>query len=225
MGGDQDGVTTAITRPLSVAESFQLLEQEVGGRNEVIQALVSKFIPERAMPEEWNIPGLHEETVRLLNLNLPFSEWAAEEGIADEEIRDRITDASDKLLAVKEAQAGADLMRKVEKSLVLRMIWGMDARQADEGRSFFSAPGGKTRVGERLFPESIQIHSDPADPRAPSLPWGEDGLPQRHRFWIERGRVANLPTDRFWASQKKIAPNPFPSNTLMARWATSADKA
>ncbi|MEQ9448207.1 MAG: SEC-C metal-binding domain-containing protein, partial [Rhodospirillaceae bacterium] len=75
-----------------------------------------------AMHEEWDISGLHEECLRLLDLDLPISDWAAEEGIADEEIRDRITKASDEKMDNKVANVGGDLMRRVEKSVVLQMV-------------------------------------------------------------------------------------------------------
>jgi preprotein translocase subunit SecA len=91
-------------------------------RHEVVGELVAKFIPERAMPEEWNIAGLHEETLRILGLDLPFKDWAAEEGIADEEIRERITAAIDTKMDAKTADFGPELMRKVEKSLLLQTI-------------------------------------------------------------------------------------------------------
>jgi len=91
-------------------------------RSQTIHELVTKFIPERAMHEEWDIAGLHEETLRILSLDLPLKEWAAEEGIADEEIRERIQEASDAKMNAKVASIGADLMRRVEKSIVLQMI-------------------------------------------------------------------------------------------------------
>jgi preprotein translocase subunit SecA len=91
-------------------------------RHEVIQDLVAKFIPQRAMHEEWDLPGLHEETLRLLSLDLPLKDWAQEEGIADEEIRDRITAAADARFNEKASSIGPETMRRVEKSLVLQMI-------------------------------------------------------------------------------------------------------
>ncbi len=91
-------------------------------RHDVIDDLVTKFIPPGQMHESWDWPGLHEESLRLLNLDLPVKEWAAEEGIAEEEIRERITEASDGGFNSKVAAIGPDIMRRVEKSLVLQMI-------------------------------------------------------------------------------------------------------
>lgn len=101
-------------------------------------------------------------------------------------------------------------------TLVGSLIFDMDARSADEGRSFFSAPEGKSRLGEQLFPDSIDISSDPSDREVPGMPWGADGLPQASRRWIERGRVASLSCDRFWAQKQQREAIPGPSNILMA---------
>ncbi len=91
-------------------------------RHEMVIELVAKFIPQRAMPEEWDIPALHEEILRVLGLDLPFKEWAAEEGIAEEEILERITAAIDKKMGDKLTAYGPELMRRVEKSLLLQTI-------------------------------------------------------------------------------------------------------
>ena len=91
-------------------------------RHQTIHDLVAKFIPARAMHEQWDTPGLHEETLRILSLDLPLAEWAAEEGIADEEMRDRIMAASNAKMTAKVEAIGPDLMRRVEKSIVLQMI-------------------------------------------------------------------------------------------------------
>jgi preprotein translocase subunit SecA len=91
-------------------------------RHQTIEDMVVKFIPQRAMHEQWDISGLHEECLRILSLDLPLKDWAAEEGIADEEMRDRIRAASDAKMAEKMADIGPDLMRRVEKSIILQMI-------------------------------------------------------------------------------------------------------
>jgi predicted Zn-dependent protease len=98
-------------------------------------------------------------------------------------------------------------------NLISNLIYSMDARDADEGRSFFSDPA---RRRDRLFPESVTIRSDPTDPRAPARPWGGEGLPQTPRAWIDKGRVASLVRSRFWASKQGEEPVPWPSNTIMS---------
>src|SRR5438132_13177676 len=91
-------------------------------RHEVIEAMVGRYIPEKALPEQWDVKGLHEEGLRLLGLGLPVAEWAKEEGIADDEITRRIVDAADRKMAEKAANYGPALMRMAEKSLLLQLL-------------------------------------------------------------------------------------------------------
>ena len=102
--------------------SEDLSEMITDMRHQTIDDLVSKFIPRRAMHEQWDIAALHEETLRILSLDLPLNDWAGEEGIADEEMRDRIRAASDAKMNEKISAIGPELMRRVEKSIVLQMI-------------------------------------------------------------------------------------------------------
>jgi len=94
----------------------------VSMRHEVIEGMIAQAIPEAAMPEQWSVDLLHEECLRLLSLDLPVTEWAAEEGIAEQEIRERITDAIDHKMAEKAATYGPDAMRFAEKSLLLQIL-------------------------------------------------------------------------------------------------------
>jgi preprotein translocase subunit SecA len=91
-------------------------------RHEVIEDVVSRCIPEGAYSEQWDIPALHEECLRLLALDLPVKDWADEEGIADQEILERITKASDNAMAQKAANYGPEVMRMAEKSLLLQIL-------------------------------------------------------------------------------------------------------
>jgi preprotein translocase subunit SecA len=91
-------------------------------REEVISDLVAKCIPENAMPEQWDTDALHEETLRLFGLDLPVKDWAAEEGIDDEGVTERITREVNALMARKAADFGPDLMRYVEKSILLQVL-------------------------------------------------------------------------------------------------------
>lgn len=108
-------------------------------------------------------------------------------------------------------------------SLIGIMRWSMNARSAHEGRSFFSAPNGGTRVGQQLFPKAVNIYSDPHSPVAPSRPWDGSGLPLRHRDWIKDGAVANLTYSRYWAKKKGVAPVPGGSNLIMNGGSQSID--
>ncbi|MCW3090266.1 MAG: TldE/PmbA family protein Actinobacterial subgroup [Ferruginibacter sp.] len=92
---------------------------------------------------------------------------------------------------------------------------GLDARSADEGRSFMSKSGGGNRMGEQMMDEKVTIYSDPFDTMLPSATWNRDGLPLERVNWIEKGIVKNLSYSRFWAQKKNVQPVPFPGNIIM----------
>jgi preprotein translocase subunit SecA len=91
-------------------------------RHDVIEALVHKHVPENAYPEQWDVAGLKEELTRVLSLDLPVDQWAKEEGIADEELLARINRRADEHMASKVAQWGPDVLRYVEKSILLQTL-------------------------------------------------------------------------------------------------------
>jgi preprotein translocase subunit SecA len=91
-------------------------------RHTSIDDLVAKHVPENAYPEQWDTAGLKEELKRVLGLDLPVDEWAKEEGIADEEIFARIERRADEHMAAKVAQWGPDVIRYVEKSILLQTL-------------------------------------------------------------------------------------------------------
>jgi predicted Zn-dependent protease len=109
------------------------------------------------------------------------------------------------------------------------MLWTMNARSADEGRSFFSrkggggGAGGGNKIGEKLFHDNVTIFSDPADPVAPERTIGEDGLPQRRVVWVANGVLQNLVYSRFWAQQKGREPVSRPRSFVMAGGTMSID--
>src|SRR5437762_10607568 len=91
-------------------------------RHTVVDDLVAKHVPENAYPEQWDTPGLKAELDRVLGLDLPVDEWAKEEGIADEELIARIEKRADEHMAGKVAQWGPDVIRYVEKSILLQTL-------------------------------------------------------------------------------------------------------
>jgi preprotein translocase subunit SecA len=91
-------------------------------RHTVIDDLVAKHVPENAYPEQWDAAGLREELKRVLGLDLPADEWAKEEGIADEEIFTRVERRADEHMAAKVAQWGSDVIRYIEKSILLQTL-------------------------------------------------------------------------------------------------------
>ncbi len=97
-------------------------EHVVDYRHEVIDLIVDKAIPSNALPDQWNVAGLHEECLRVLNLDLPIADWAKEEGIGDAEVRERIIQTSDTRMAQKAANYGPDVMRYIERSLLLQIL-------------------------------------------------------------------------------------------------------
>ncbi len=97
-------------------------EDVSGMRHSVIDDLVTRCIPEKAYAEQWNMDTLHEESLRVLGIDLPVHDWVAEEGIADEEIKNRIKERSDLKMAEKAANHGLDTWRQVEKGLLLQTL-------------------------------------------------------------------------------------------------------
>ena len=117
---DQRKVVYEQRKDLMAAD--EVAEEVAAFRHEVIAEMVARCIPERAYADQWDVAGLHEEVLRVFNLDLPVAEWAKEEGIADQEIRHRITDSADRKMAEKVANNGVDTMRMVEKSLLLQLL-------------------------------------------------------------------------------------------------------
>ena len=93
-----------------------------GMRRDVIDALVTRTIPEDVYAEQWKTGELKEEVQRIFGLDLPVAEWAKEEGIADEEITSRLNEAADRLFAQKAAQYGPEVWRQVEKSVLMQLF-------------------------------------------------------------------------------------------------------
>ncbi|MCK6451689.1 MAG: preprotein translocase subunit SecA [Alphaproteobacteria bacterium] len=105
-----------------IMDATDLAQTIADMRHETIANIVAKAIPENAYAEQWNVDQLHEECLRVLNLDLPVKEWAREEGIADAEIRERISEAADRKMAEKAANYGPEIMRMAEKSLLLQIL-------------------------------------------------------------------------------------------------------
>ncbi|MEJ2434794.1 MAG: SEC-C metal-binding domain-containing protein, partial [Pseudolabrys sp.] len=107
---------------LDLMRDEQVDETVADMRHSVIEDLVAKHIPEKAYPEQWDIEGLDTAVREVLTLDLPVKEWAKEEGIADEEVRERIIRRADEWMAGKAASFGPDVMRYVEKSILLQTL-------------------------------------------------------------------------------------------------------
>ena len=99
--------------------------------------------------------------------------------------------------------------------LIVNLAFAANARQSDEGRSFFSKKGGGTRIGEQVVGEKVRLYSDPAHPLAPAIPFDGQGLPLRKIDWIDKGVLKNLSYSRYWAQKQGKEPTPQPGNLIM----------
>ena len=91
-------------------------------RHQTIADMIREHIPEKSYAEQWDLEGLAEQCRAALNLDLPITEWGQEEGIADEELSDKIRQHSDRFMAERAVAIGPELMRQVEKAILLQII-------------------------------------------------------------------------------------------------------
>ena len=109
----------------------------------------------------------------------------------------------------------AALVANTDASLLAALMNSLDARSADEGRSFLSKKGGGNKKGEKLFDERVTIYSDPTNPDIADLTFSGDGRPLQKTTWIEKGVVKNLYTSQFWAQKSGIPDIPRPNGWIM----------
>ncbi len=101
--------------------------------------------------------------------------------------------------------------------LLSRLLEHLDARDADEGHSYFSKPGGGNRIGEALFDARVTIESDPGIPGAEAAPFDrDDGLPRGPVRWVERGVLRQLGTSRYWARERGVDAVAAPGNLVLS---------
>jgi len=103
-------------------DSEDLSELVADFRNDAINDLVERYMPPKAYAEQWDINGLDERVKSTLGLELPLHDWAAEEGVSNEEIEERILAAADARAAERLELIGADQTRGLEKQFMLQMI-------------------------------------------------------------------------------------------------------
>jgi predicted Zn-dependent protease len=108
---------------------------------------------------------------------------------------------------ILEPQAVADLLGFLTNAF--------DARTAEEGRSAFSAKDGKTRIGEAMFNEKLNLYSDPMHAELPATPSTNEGIPATRVSLIKNGVVDHLAYSRYWAQEKKQEPTPGPVNYIL----------
>ncbi|MGI9127656.1 MAG: preprotein translocase subunit SecA [Roseomonas sp.] len=91
-------------------------------REETIADIVARAIPENAYPEQWDLEKLDRDVQEILNLDLPVADWAREEGIDDDAVRERLMQAAAQAYASRAANVGPEIMRQIEKSLLLQIF-------------------------------------------------------------------------------------------------------
>ena len=91
-------------------------------RRDVVSDLVERYMPPKAYAEQWDIDGLDEKVRTTLGLELPLHDWAAEEGVSNEEIEERLLAAADARAAERLEMIGAEQTRGLEKQFMLQMI-------------------------------------------------------------------------------------------------------
>ncbi len=120
----------------------------------------------------------------------------------------------------------------LEPSAVADMLiyayWSSSRRDADEGRTVFSRPGGGNLVGEQLYPPGVTVYSDPAEPGLEVAPFVaavasssyasvfDCGLPKARTEWVRDGVLRALVTTRHWAARSGAEPAPMIANLVMA---------
>ena len=107
---------------IGIMKTDDVSETIRGYREEAIEAIVEDAIPEGAYAEQWDIDSLYNRTLGVFGLDLPVRDWAAEEGIADQEIYERILEAVNRRMAEKTASYSPELMRLAEKSVLLQIL-------------------------------------------------------------------------------------------------------
>ena len=107
---------------LALMDGVNLGETVDEMRQDVIEDLVNKYIPETAYAEQWDVEGFKQAVREQLNLDLPVDEWAREEGIAEEEMRERLTTAANEAAAARFERFSPDVKAYVERSVVLQTL-------------------------------------------------------------------------------------------------------
>jgi preprotein translocase subunit SecA len=117
---DQRKEVYAQRREFMSSDSVSAVVAEM--REDVIASMVARRIPERAFAEQWESAALAEDVKRILNLDVPVEDWAAEEGIDENGIRERLIEAADAASAARAERVGQDLTNFVEKSILLQTL-------------------------------------------------------------------------------------------------------
>jgi preprotein translocase subunit SecA len=105
-----------------IMEAKDLSEVTKDMRDQVIEDLIYQYMPPKTYADQWDTEGLQAAVVENIGIDVPVADWAAEEGVDDDDVRERLEKAADKLMAEKTAAFGDETMRNVEKQLLLQTI-------------------------------------------------------------------------------------------------------
>jgi len=117
---DQRKVIFAQRREIMAAKDLSDIAADM--RHQVIDDLIDAYMPPKSYADQWDTEGLYAQVIEKLGLDVPVIEWAAEEGVDDEEIRERLVKASDEMMAKKAIDFGSENMRQIEKQVLLQTI-------------------------------------------------------------------------------------------------------
>jgi len=117
---DQRKVIFNQRREIMAAEDLSEIVADM--RHEVIDDLLDVHMPAKTYADQWDSEGLQQQVREKLGMDLPVVEWTAEEGVDDEQIRERLVDASDAMMAEKAEAFGPETMRNIEKQVLLQTI-------------------------------------------------------------------------------------------------------
>lgn len=113
-------------------------------RHQLVEDLVATYVPPKSYTEQWDIDSLHDQIEEVFGKTFPVKEWAEEEGVADTEITERLIEATDSYAAQRALDIGIDMMRRVEKMLLLQTIdnnWREHIQMIDHLRSVVGLRG------------------------------------------------------------------------------------
>ncbi len=107
-------------------------------RAQLVEDLVTEHVPPKSYAEQWDIDGLDKDLKEIFGRDYPVSDWSKEEGVADTEIAERLVEATEKTAAARAVEVGSDIMRKVEKAILLNALdnnWREHLQMLDHLRS------------------------------------------------------------------------------------------
>ena len=119
---DQRKVIFGQRREIMEADDLAEITQDM--RHQVIDDLVTQFMPPKSYADQWDVEGLQAALVENLGVDAPVVEWAAQEGVDDDTIREKLEDLSDDFMARKAVEFGPENMRMIEKQILLETIDG-----------------------------------------------------------------------------------------------------